>query len=113
MRPGEILGFYGLVGAGRSEIARAVFGYKKPEKRQVLLENEDITGLRIAEIVRRHIYYVPEDRGAQGLFQGHSVLENMSAPFLDKISNRFGFILKKEERKIVHENIEKYSIKTG
>ena len=112
LRPGEILGFYGLVGAGRSEIARAVFGYKKPEKGQVLLENEDITGLRIAEIVRRHIYYVPEDRGAQGLFQGHSVLENMSAPFLDKISDRFGLILKKEERKIVHENIEKYSIKT-
>lgn len=112
LRPGEILGFYGLVGSGRSEIARAVFGYKKPEKGQVLLKDENITGMRIAEIVRRHIYYVPEDRGVQGLFHGHSVLENMSVPFLDKLSDRLGFILKKEERKIVHENIEKYSIKT-
>ena len=55
---------------------------------------------------------MPEDRGVQGLFDIHPVRDNMSVSFLDSLSNKFGVIDKKKERKTVQDNIEKYSIKT-
>lgn len=112
VRPGQILGMYGLVGAGRSEIARAIFGETNAQSGQILFEGEDITHININQAVERRIFYVPEDRGAQGLFDIHSVKDNMSVSFLDSLSNKIGIIDKKKEKQVVRENIEKYSIKT-
>ncbi|HOP02310.1 MAG TPA: sugar ABC transporter ATP-binding protein [Flexilinea sp.] len=112
VRPGEILGFYGLVGSGRSEIARAIFGETLAQSGKIFFNNKDVTKLSIKEKVKKRIFYVPEDRGTQGLFYDHSITENMSVPFLDDLSNKYGFIKKGEERKIVQLNIEKYKIKT-
>ena len=111
VRPGQILGMYGLVGAGRSEIARAIFGETNAQSGQILFEGEDITHININQAVERRIFYVPEDRGAQGLFDIHSVKDNMSVSFLDSLSNKIGIIDKKKEKQVVRENIEKYSIK--
>ncbi len=77
LRPGQILGMYGLVGAGRSEVARAIFGETNAESGQILFEGEDITKEGINQAVTRRIFYVPEDRGAQGLFDIHPVRDNM------------------------------------
>lgn len=112
VRPGQILGMYGLVGAGRSEIARAIFGETNAQSGQVLFEGEDITHMGINQAIEKRIFYVPEDRGAQGLFDIHPVRDNMSVSFLDGLSNKFGIINKKKEKQLVQENIEKYSIKT-
>ena len=112
VKPGQILGMYGLVGAGRSEIARAIFGETNAKSGQILFEGKDITGEGINQAIEKRIFYVPEDRGVQGLFDIHPVRDKMSVSFLDSLSNKFGVIDKKKERKTVQDNIEKYSIKT-
>lgn len=112
VRPGQILGMYGLVGAGRSEIARAIFGETSAESGQIIFEGQDISKISINEAIEKRIFYVPEDRGAQGLFDIHPVRDNMSVSFLDSLSNKLGFINKKKEKQVVQDNIDKYSIKT-
>ncbi len=111
LRPGQILGFYGLVGSGRSEMARAIFGETNAQKGKILFENEDISHITTQQAVSRKIFYVPEDRGTQGLFAAHNVRRNMSASFLNLLSNRLGIMNNKKEKKAVQDNIEKYSIK--
>lgn len=112
VKPGQILGMYGLVGAGRSEVARAIFGETSAERGQILFEGQDISRISINEAIEKRIFYVPEDRGAQGLFDIHPVRDNMSVSFLDSLSNKIGIINKKKEKQVVQDNIEKYSIKT-
>lgn len=112
VRPGQILGMYGLVGAGRSEVARAIFGETSAESGQIIFEGQDISKISINEAIEKRIFYVPEDRGAQGLFDIHPVRDNMSVSFLDSLSNKLGFINKKKEKQVVQDNIDKYSIKT-
>lgn len=112
LRPGEVLGMYGLVGSGRSEIARAIFGETNPAQGKIRFKDEDITQMDTRRTVEKHIYYVPEDRGAQGLFAQHTIRDNMSVAFLDDLSGKAGFIDKKREKKVVQDNIDKYSIKT-
>ncbi|MDO4321996.1 MAG: sugar ABC transporter ATP-binding protein [Lachnospiraceae bacterium] len=111
LRPGEVLGFYGLVGSGRSEMARAIFGETNAEKGTIIFENEDISHITTQQAVNRRIFYVPEDRGTQGLFAAHDVRKNMSASFLSILSNRLGVMNSKKERQAVQDNIDKYSIK--
>lgn len=112
LKPGQILGMYGLVGAGRSEIARAIFGETNARSGQIMFEGKDITNHNINQAIESRLFYVPEDRGVQGLFDIHTVRDNMSVAFLDELSDKAGFINKKKEKQIVQENIEKYSIKT-
>lgn len=112
LKPGQVLGMYGLVGSGRSEIARAIFGETKALSGKILFKGEDITNITTREAVKKHIFYVPEDRGTQGLFAGHSIKENISVTFLENLSNKLGFINMNKEKEVVQNNIEKYSIKT-
>lgn len=112
LNPGQILGMYGLVGSGRSEIARAIFGETNAQTGRISFEGEDISHININQAIEKKIFYVPEDRGIQGLFGIHPIRDNMSVSFLDSLSGKFGFIKKKEEQKIVQDNIDKYSIKT-
>lgn len=111
LKPGEILGFYGLVGSGRSEMARAIFGETNAEKGKILFNGEDISHISTQQAVQKRIFYVPEDRGTQGLFEAHDVRKNMSASFLDTLSNKFGIMNERKERKSVQNNIDKYNIK--
>lgn len=112
IRPGEVLAFYGLVGSGRSEMARAIFGETPAQSGRITFKGEDISRISIKEAVKRRIFYVPEDRGAQGLFAAHSVKRNMSASFLDVMSDRIEVMNEKQESAMIQENIDKYSIKT-
>lgn len=112
LKPGQILGMYGLVGSGRSEIARAIFGETNCEVGKIIFEGEDITHININQAINKNIFYVPEDRGVQGLFHIHTIRDNMSVSFLDSFSNKSGFIQKKKEQRAVQDNITKYSIKT-
>lgn len=111
LRPGQILGMYGLIGSGRSEIARAIFGEMPAQSGQVFFMGRDVTNEKINSMIENGVFYLPEDRGSQGLFSGHSVLENMSVAFLDKLSNSLGFLRKKDEKQLVKSSIEQYSIK--
>jgi len=91
LRRGEILGFYGLVGAGRSEVMQALFGITRPSGGRVRVEGRETTIRRPRDAIRAGIVYVPEDRGLQGAILPLPIVQNMTLPQLDRIS-RQGFL---------------------
>ena len=91
LHQGEILGFYGLVGAGRSEVMQALFGITQPSKGATRI-GEDVRVIRsTAQAVEAGIVYVPEDRGKQGVVKGMAIFENVTLPSLNQTS-RNGFL---------------------
>lgn len=82
LRQGEILGFAGLVGSGRTEVARAIFGADKPESGRVTLEGREIKARTPREAIGQGLGYLTEDRKTLGLFLKMSVRENIIAASL-------------------------------
>jgi rhamnose transport system ATP-binding protein len=78
LRRGEILGFYGLVGAGRSEAAQCLFGMSRPTRGTIRLNGEVLTVDSPGAAIRAGICYVPEDRQHQGAFLPMSLRENIT-----------------------------------
>jgi ribose transport system ATP-binding protein len=107
---GEILGFAGLVGAGRSEVARAIFGVEAVSEGQVLLQGEPIDIRSPQDAIARGIYLVPEDRRTSGLILDASVRENITLPSLSRYA-RSGLIKKNAECKAASEMCGKMKIK--
>ena len=81
---GEIVGLTGLVGAGRSELAQAIFGLTHPQSGEILLHGEPLRIRDANDAIRKGVCYLPEDRRSQGLFQGHSMTRNITAVTLGK-----------------------------
>ena len=75
---GEIVGIYGLMGAGRTELFECLFGLRPEATGNIHLNGENLAGLSIAERIRKGLFLVPEDRQRDGLLQNLSVLKNMS-----------------------------------
>ena len=112
LNKGEILGFYGLVGAGRSEFMQALFGITKPSK-GVCRINGDIKVIRSpADAVANGIVYVPEDRGKQGAIIGLSIFQNITLPSLGKTS-RSGFLKLAEEFKLAREYSQRLDLRAA
>ena len=86
VRKGEILGFYGLVGAGRSEVMQAVFGMTQPSAGTMVLDGQTIVPRSAADAVEAGIVYVPEERGKQGVVTSLPIFQNVSLPSLNKTS---------------------------
>jgi rhamnose transport system ATP-binding protein len=91
LKAGEILGFYGLVGAGRSEVMQALFGMTKPSSGTVELEGKQVSITSPASAVACGIVYVPEERGRQGAVKGLPIYMNITLPSL-KETSRAGFL---------------------
>mgnify|MGYP000362381693 CR=1 FL=1 len=85
VRRGEVLGFYGLVGAGRTEIAETLFGLRDPSAGQILLNGEEVRIHSPADAIARGISLVPEDRKGQGLILGMNCRDNMTLPQVDDL----------------------------
>ncbi len=81
---GEILGVAGLVGAGRSEVAQAIFGVERPLAGRILLDGSAIEIADPASAIRQGLFLVPEDRRTAGLVVDFSVRENVTLPALDR-----------------------------
>jgi ABC-type sugar transport system ATPase subunit len=111
LRKGEILGFAGLVGAGRSELMAAIFGFRRLEAGKVRVDGKEIPPNSPVESIRRGIGFVPEDRKLQGLVLNMSVRENATLANLERVS-RGGLIKNHEERNIADYYVEKLAIKT-
>ncbi|TDL84390.1 sugar ABC transporter ATP-binding protein [Meridianimarinicoccus aquatilis] len=112
LKRGEILGFYGLVGAGRSEFMQAFFGITKPSK-GLCRVNGDIKVIRSpAEAVDNGIVYVPEDRGKQGAVIGLPIFQNITLPSLGRTS-RNGFLQLAEEFKLAREYAERLDLRAA
>ncbi|TBX19559.1 sugar ABC transporter ATP-binding protein [Nioella sediminis] len=80
VRRGEVVGFYGLVGAGRTEIAETLFGLRNPSAGTILMDGEEVTIQSPADAIARGISLVPEDRKGQGLVLGMNCRDNMTLP---------------------------------
>jgi ABC-type sugar transport system ATPase subunit len=112
LKRGEILGLAGLVGAGRTDLARAIFGIDPKDQGKVVLEGEELDIHRPQDAINRGIAYLTEDRKGQGLFLDMTILENLIAPVLKEFTNRFGFLARKEIKEDVFTRIEKFAIAT-
>jgi ABC-type sugar transport system ATPase subunit len=88
---GEILGFAGMMGAGRSEIVRAVFGLDRRQSGNIIINGKERRIKNIRDAVKNGIVMVPEDRGAFGFVGVRSIRDNMILPNLD-IYSRFGVL---------------------
>ncbi len=87
LRPGDILGLCGLIGAGRTELALALFGMRPDHTGTVEIDGKPVQLGSVADAIRHGIAYVPEDRLSEGLFLSQSVARNMLASSLDAVSN--------------------------
>ena len=91
LRAGEILGVYGLVGAGRSELMQAIFGITRPSAGTIRVAGRPVTIRSPADAIAAGIVYVPEDRGRQGAILGLPIFQNVTLPSLGRTS-RAGFL---------------------
>jgi ribose transport system ATP-binding protein len=108
---GEILGFAGLVGAGRSEMAKAISGLEDSPQKEVFLDGKKLVIGAPRDAIDHGIYLAPENRRAEGLIVEMTVRENVSLPSLENFS-RFGLINRAQERKIAAEQVSSLKIKT-
>jgi len=108
---GEILGFAGLVGAGRSEMVKAMVGLDPGGGAEVTIGGERVFIKSSADAISHGIYLVPEDRRGEGLVTGMSVRENTTLPSL-KTYATFNLISRERERKVTDEQIKSLKIKT-
>ncbi|MDD1617734.1 MAG: ATP-binding cassette domain-containing protein, partial [Methylococcaceae bacterium] len=111
LKKGEILGFVGLVGSGRTEIARAIFGADKVKKKSIKLDGELVSINNPINAINNGLAMVPEDRKIQGLLLQFSVQKNISLASLRKLSY-YGFLSEKEEKNISERQIKSLNIKT-
>lgn len=109
LREGEILGVAGMVGSGRTELARAIFGADPLTSGTIIIKGQDVVFKNPADAIRSKISLVPEDRKYHGLFTKLSILNNITLPILSKIS-RWGFTDKKKENEIVERERQIHSI---
>ena len=110
---GEILGFSGLVGAGRSETMRAIFGMMdKNVSGEIYIEGEKVDIKHPIDAIRNNIAFLTEDRKGEGLVLIDTVLNNLHLSTINKYI-KYGFFLDNEKRKqIANNNVENYNIKT-
>ncbi len=111
VRAGEILGLAGLVGAGRTELARVLFGLTPATSGTLLLRGQPITIKTPGEAVANGIAYVPEDRRRHGVVLEMSVAANTTLAILQKIA-RAGMIDFAEEEELATSFVKKFAIKT-
>ena len=102
LRKGEILGFYGLVGAGRSEFMQALFGITAPSKGVTKIDGKVRVIRSPADAVANGIVYVPEDRGKQGAITALPIFQNVTLPSLSRLS-RAGFLRLAEEFRLARD----------
>ena len=91
LREGEVLGIAGLLGAGRTELARAIFGADRPDSGRVVIQGEEVHARSPADSIRRGVGFLPEDRKTQGLVLGLAVQSNLGLPSVHRLS-RLGII---------------------
>lgn len=109
---GEIVGFAGLMGAGRTETTRAIFGADPKQSGTLLLDGEEIQITNVDSAIRAGIVLAPEDRKKDGLCTKLSIRQNIALPNLDIICNRLGVIRRRKEDEMCGRAVESLKIKT-
>ena len=111
LHKGEILGMFGIVGAGRTETMRTVFGLARPEKGEIRINGEPVRITSPADAAKHGIGFVTEDRRGEGL-SGISPLKwNITLPFIGKISSKIGFLRHADENSAAEALVDQLKIK--
>ncbi|MDX6749184.1 sugar ABC transporter ATP-binding protein [Geminicoccaceae bacterium 1502E] len=111
VRHGEILGIAGLVGAGRSELARAIFGADPIAGGRIMVEGRELAIRSPRDAIRAGIGLVPEDRKQQALFLALAVRDNLAIAALDRLGGRLGLVDEAREARLVESFREKLNIR--
>jgi ribose transport system ATP-binding protein len=110
--PGEVLGMYGLVGAGRSELARSILGLHDVTSGHILLNGEEVKIKNFRDALHKfRIGYVTENRKEEGLFLDFPVRKNISVTILSKILQKLSVINPKKEDDVASKYVERLGIK--
>ena len=99
VRAGEIVGLAGLVGAGRTEVARVLFGLDRADSGEVLLNGKRVSFKTPSSALQAGIAYVPEDRHLDGLVEGFSIAQNVTLPIIPRLFPRL-FVRPSRERSL-------------
>ncbi|SDW38286.1 ribose transport system ATP-binding protein [Amycolatopsis xylanica] len=111
VRRGEIVGLYGLVGAGRTELAKSLLGLSAITSGSVRVRGKATRIRGVRDALRRHrIGYVPEDRKHEGLFLEQSIARNIAVPVWDRLSRRLG-ISARSERELAARYVDRLGIR--
>lgn len=112
VRSGEIVGLAGLVGSGKSEVGRAIYGAETIAQGSVAIDGQVVSNPSPGEMLARGVVYIPPDRRAEGLVATRSVRENMSLASLDRPAfSRMGLLRHRQEQKIVRDVAQRLSLR--
>jgi ABC-type sugar transport system ATPase subunit/ribose/xylose/arabinose/galactoside ABC-type transport system permease subunit len=110
VRAGEVVGMAGLIGSGRTEVARAVFGIERPTSGTILLDGHTVSIKSAAHAIAEGIAYVSEDRRGQSIVEDFSILDNATLPVITK-TTRWGLISTKAELAMVQGPLQRMKLK--
>jgi ribose transport system ATP-binding protein len=108
---GEIVGITGLVGSGRTELARVIFGADPLDRGEIYFDGQKRYGNRPKLSISQGIGFVTEDRKKEGLFPNLSVRKNLTSVILRRVKHWF-FLKEREERRIATESVKRFNIMT-
>ena len=111
IRAGEVVGFAGLVGAGRTELAKVIFGELPRSAGRVWIDGKEVAINSPSSAIRHGVGFAPEDRKREGLILIRSVIENATMVILKRLT-RFGFVKRRLERRIGQEYVTRLAVKT-
>ena len=109
---GEIVGFAGLMGAGRTETTRAIFGVDPKESGELILDGQAVTIQKPRDAIRAGIVLAPEDRKKDGLCTKLSISHNIALPNLDLLCGPLGVVSRQKEDAMCQQAVENLKIKT-
>ena len=112
VKPGEVVGLFGLVGSGRSDVMKALFGMYAPHG-EILLDGRPVAFASSAQAIRAGIAFVTENRKEEGLVLPHSVERNINMVALGQLSAPLGLMRGAAERKAARAEVKRLAIKTA
>src|SRR5439155_5932758 len=110
IRAGEIVGLAGLIGSGRSEVARAIFGADRPQQAEIEVAGAAARLRSPRQAIEHGVVMLPEDRKSQGLLMLRSIVDNVTLPHLDHVS-RLGVVSRRAERRRAGELISRIDVR--
>ena len=113
LHTGEILGFAGLVGAGRTDVLRMLYGADHILNGEILMDGKSYNPRNPADAIRQGIVLLPEEKRTQGLVMGHSILKNITLPYLDKLSHYSVFLNLQRELEVSKKTSQAVHLKTS
>ncbi len=108
---GEIVGIAGLMGAGRTETTRALFGADPMDSGTIILDGKEISIQKPMDAIKRGIVLAPEDRKKDGLCTKLSIMDNIALPNLDLLTNKMGLVSRKKEKEMTISTVNNLKIR--